>query len=370
MSFEYSDEKPPFRQNPDGSYPEQKPLGKKEDEATRTPVIDPTQTNKFEDKSFKHTAYAIQMNQVSLDLDFWSAVSFRRYMKREADSYDVFVNAWKTWTDEQNVNRTEQIADHDQDIEWGDGSNARVLVSGELLDEPCTVTVEWNWKQNPNARQYRKVQMSYRAETFMPTYADLEDDERLLADAILGRFSLLRDNHYGQGMPNLAEDAQTSYSLEDVAKAMHIALGRVNMNPQALSQFIIGPGTGQHFPKMFYNLLMTRTLIELIRQIDWGYLETPDIAGSPGVAYADRKAYYEKWKAERKDLEADAKVLEDNYTALMIRSRLTNSSVLVGGGLYGSGYGMMSNRMTNAIERGWLQNAYIPINVINGNVNR
>lgn len=370
MSFEYSDEKPPFRQNPEGSYPEPKPLGKKEDEATRTPVIDPTQTNKFEDKSFKHTAYAIQMNQVSLDLDFWSAVSFRRYMKREADSYDVFVNAWKTWTDEQNVNRTEQIADHDQDIEWGDGSNARVLVSGELLDEPCTVTVEWNWKQNPNARQYRKVQMSYRAETFMPTYADLEDDERLLADAILGRFSLLRDNHYGQGMPNLAEDAQTSYSLEDVAKAMHIALGRVNMNPQALSQFIIGPGTGQHFPKMFYNLLMTRTLIELIRQIDWGYLETPDIAGSPDVAYADRKAYYEKWKAERKDLEADAKVLEDNYTTLMIRSRLTNSSVLVGGGLYGSGYGMMSNRMTNAIERGWLQNAYIPINVINGNVNR
>lgn len=325
---------------------------------------DKTQKDVFEDKSVKHVARAKKLEEVSLHTDFYSAIAFRRFGKREADVKDVFVNAWRIETLENEENVRTQIDSEDRDVEIEDGSNARVLISGEVVDTPCTVEIEWNWLQTERSRHHRKVIMTYRAETFMPTYSALSDDERDLCNAIQGRFFLLRDNHYGQGMPNLAEDIQTEYSLEDVAKAMQIAVSRINMNAVRPTDFIIGDSKGAHFPKMFYNYLMIRTLIELIRSIVYGYLETPDINGTVGVAYADRRSYYEKWRNELKSLEDDAKALDATYQSLQVRSALTSSSVLVGGGIYGNSYGLGTNQMTAAIERGWMQNFYYPINVV------
>ena len=66
-------------------------------------------------------------------------------------------------------------------------------------------------------------------------------------------------------------------------------------------------------------------------------------------------------------LEADAKTLDGAYKRANLD--LTSSSVLVGGGLFGSTTGMFSNRMVNAISRGWQNFQFMPLDVTSVSTN-
>lgn len=330
-----------------------------------TPLVDTTQTEVYPDKSYKHIARARRYEFISLSTDNWSGISFRQFQRREVrpDKDSVYVHVWRTTTDDSMENHRESLVTHDDDIVWDSESDARYLIRAEWLDDPCTIEIEWHWNNGTTGRSGRKAALWYRAEDFMPTYCSLSESERLLCDSILGRFSLLRDNHYGQGMPNLAEDVQTSYSLEDIAECMYIALQRINMTAIQPTNYQLGEDAkGQSFPEIWYNLLMVETLIEVIRKLVWGYLETPDINGNTGVAYADRRGYYDRWRGVLGDLQSDAKALEESYRRQTLN--LTASSTLVGGGIYGRGSGFISNRMIQAVQRGWIQNMHIAPDIV------
>ena len=332
-----------------------------EDEEPAFPLADKTQTEIYPDKSYKHLAYAKKLNWISLDNDAWSAVSFRRYQRRETavNKDSVTVDVWKT-TDSADSMQTEiQLVESSKDIEWDSEAQAKFLLDGAWLDEPCTISVRWSWWNGSTPKSSRTAMLYYRAEAFMPTYCDLSQDEQDLAQAILNKFSLLRDNHYGNGMPNLAEDVQTSYSLEDVAIEMHLALSRINMTALQTTNFVLGSDKGTSFPKVFYNYLMTMAMAGLVKKFIIGYIETPSINGSTGVAYADRRDYMNRWQSLLQTLESDAKSLESAYKRMTLN--LTASSVLVGGGLFGSSSGMFSNRMTHALESGWQNFFYCPV---------
>lgn len=334
-----------------------------------TPLADKTQTEVYPDKSYKHIANAKHLHYISLDNDAWSAVAFRRYQRRESaiNKDSAYVDVWKI-TDNVDMTQTEeQVVDHSTEIEWGDDTHAKFFIDGQLLEEPCTLKVQWSWQNGSTPRSSRKAVLYYRAEAFMPTYCDLSEDEQELAQSILNKFSLLRDNHYGNGMPNLAEDAQTSYSLEDVAMEMQLALSRINMTAIQMTSFVIGSDKGARFPKVFYNYLMTMTMIGLVKKFIIGYVETPAINGSTGVAYADRRDYVNRWQSLLQSLESDAKALDGAYKRATLN--LTASSVLVGGGLFGSSSGMFSNRMVTAISRGWQDAFYLPVDTTSVSTN-
>lgn len=343
-------------------------------------VIDQTQTEVFPDKSVKHVARARKFNFISLDNDAWCAVSFRKYQLRKIspNKESVKVDIYAETTDDDMKNVRKQLvkdshvigSDQDEviDITWDSDSDAKILIRAEWLTEPVTIEVIWKWWNGSTSRSARQASVFYRAEEWMPTYADLSEDEQVLAVSILNRFSLLRDNHYGNGMPNLAEDVQTAYSLEDVAQEMHIALSRINMTAIQPTNFILGSDSGEHFPKAFYNYLMTVTMSGLVRKFVYGYLETPDINGNTGVAYADRKQYYNKWRQEQATLEEDSKTLEAAFKRATLN--LTASSVLVGGGMFGgSGGGIFTNRMVHALESGYQSAFFLPLDITTASTN-
>ena len=332
---------------------------------TANPMTDPHQTEVYPDMSYKHVARAVRYNFISMNTDNWSGISFRQYQRREvATNQDsVYVHVWRTITTSDMKNERESLVTEDRDVVWDSDSDARYLIRAEWLDDPCTIEVEWHWNNGTTPKSGRKASLWYRAEAFMPTYCSLSDSERLLCDSILGRFSLLRDNHYGNGMPNLAEDVQTSYSLEDIAECMYIAMQKINMTAIQPTDYHLGQdANGQSFPEVWYNLLMVETLIEVVRKLVWGYLETPDINGNTGVAFASRDEYWSRWRTILGDLQSDAKALEDSYKRQTLN--LTASSTLVGGGIYGRGSGFISNRMLQAIQRGWIQNMHIAPDIV------
>ena len=333
---------------------------------TANPMTDPHQTEVYPDMSYKHVARAVRYNFISMNTDNWSGISFRQYQRREAVTKQdsVYVHVWRTTTTSDMKNERESLVTEDRDVVWDSDSDARYLIRAEWLDDPCTIEVEWHWNNGTTPKSGRKASLWYRAEAFMPTYCSLSDSERLLCDSILGRFSLLRDNHYGNGMPNLAEDVQTPYSLEDNAECMYIAMQKINMTAIQPTDYQLGQdANGNSFPEVWYNLLMVETLIEVVRKLVWGYLETPDIAGaSPNVSFSDRRSYYDKWRAVLGDLQSDAKALEDSYKRQTLN--LTASSTLIGGGIYGRGSGFISNRMLQAIQRGWIQNMHITPDIV------
>lgn len=328
-------------------------------------LTDTSQTTIYPDKSIKHIAQARKYRQLSLDVDQYSAVSFRKYGKRSDPPRGgvMYANVWRETDKPGGGVLREQLCDKCTDIELDkDGANARLLLPAEWLSEPCILEVEWNWQQGQTPRTMRKHSMWYSAMYCMEEYASLTDSEQDLCNAILNRFSLLRDNHYGNSMPNLAEDIQTRFSLEDVAMEMQIACQRINGSVIQHTDYVVGDANGTHFPVEFYNLLMVSTMVGLIRKFVYGYLETPDIQGNAGVAYADRRQYYNKWKDELRDLQSDEKNLLDTFNRMHIN--FTGAATLVGGGVYGGGAkggGILSNSMMAAVQKGWMNSFYWPM---------
>lgn len=322
-------------------------------------LVDASQTEVYPDKSIKHIAHARKYKFLSLGLDQYCAISFRKYDRRPAppNRDTVTVDVYKELEGKQPT----KVVDGSKDIKWDTDYDAAFLISADLLDEPCWLEVQWNWWQGSTQRSARKWSMYYAAYSYMEDYASLTDSERQLCDSILNRFSMLRDNHYGNSMPNLAEDVQTDFTIDDIATEMSLAVQRINGSVTQPTNYVIGSEMGTHFPKEFYNLLMVSTMVNIIRKFVYGYLETPGINGNVNVAYADRTQYYNRWKDELRDLQADEKVLLDTYNRAHIN--FVGGAVLVGGGIFGGGSrfgGITSNAALAAISKGWRNSWFYP----------
>lgn len=314
--------------------------------------------------------------QISRGLDEWSSVSFRRHMRRPTppDRDSVYVDAYVEDHTRSGRLKRRRMVSGSTDIEWASDTEARWLIPVELTQDPHVIEVQWHWTTNGTDRSWS---LFYDCSVYMPSYADLSEEERDLAMACMNRFSLLHDNTYGNGMPNLSEEWQTDFSLEDIAQCMNIAVQRINSSAIQPTSYIIGDGRGQHFPVTFYNLLMTATLMEVVHRLMLGYLEQPSIVGSTGIAYADRRDYYQKWRQEYDLLKSDYDTLLPIYSRQTLN--LVASSVLVAGGLYGpgtagggrmGGNGWLTNSAITAAQRGWAINMFQPISVASINANR
>lgn len=345
-------------------------------------LVDGTQTEIYPDKSIKHRAQARTLRLVSLGLDFWSAISFRSFERRfkpplkDTVKVDVYL---ETDTDKGTIDRRQVVKDcidvnngDEYQVEWDPdmntdemtGSFAKFPVDSSFTQEPCNIEVVWKWHQNRNGSYQRKFSMYYSAREYMPEYASLSDDERDLCVSILNRFWGLFDNHYGNGMPNLAEEVQTHFGYETIARDMKIAVLKINSTAVQQTYYGIGESGLEHFPKAWYNLLMTDTLIEVIREFTYGYIEQPNVVGQVGVAYADRRDYLNRWNEAKKDLESDAATMMQAYSRYHLN--LAGSSVLVGGGLFGggSGSGIVKNSWSVAVQKGWHINMFQPVSVM------
>lgn len=345
-------------------------------------LIDTTQSTVYPDKSIKHRAAARQKRMLSLGLDDISAISFnmmeRRLKPPRRDS--VYVSMDRITEDENGTISRETVVSSNIDgetkeeypIYWDPAMNpdkdrgafAQWPIDSRFTQTPCDLEVTWHWTQNRDAYVDRHWTMYYSVREYMPTYASFNEDEKQLCMAILNRFWGLFDNHYGNGMPNLAEEVQTHFSYENVANDMEIAVSRINSKAIQPTSYGLGESGLQHFPKMWYNLLMTETMIDVIREFVYGYIEQPNIVGQVGVAYADRRDYVNRWNDAKRDLESDAAAMMSSYSRAHIN--FGASSVLVGGGLFGggsSGNAFIKNSTITAIQKGWYNNIYQPVNV-------
>lgn len=345
-------------------------------------LVDGGQTEIYPDKSIKHRAQARSLREVSLGIDFWSAISFRAYERRfkppvrdtvfvdvyvETDSGKGMVDRKQVIKDNTGVDDGETydiVWDPDMNTDEMTGSFAKFPVDSSFTQDPCNIEVVWKWSQNKAGIHKRKWSMFYSVREYMPTYASLSDDERDLCVSILNRFWGLFDNHYGNGMPNLAEEVQTHFGYETIANDMAIAVSKINSKAIQQTHYGIGDSGLEHFPKDWYNLLMTDTLIEVIREFIYGYIEQPNVVGQVGVAYADRRDYVNRWNDAKKDLEADAATLMQAYSRYHLN--FGGSSILVGGGFFGGGgkgSGLVKNSWSTAVQKGWHINMFQPVSV-------
>lgn len=210
---------------------------------------------------------------------------------------------------------------------------------------PLGLILTWYVADQPVWKQY------FMARYFMPLWSSLNTGVQTTLTGILHALELLHDNSYGNSKPNLAENIQVHYSMETIAQAAQTAL-------QVFQSQIIQPTNYSlnTFPPLYYGLLYTAALRELVHRFYIGYLETPDIHGDVGVAYADRHGYFDKWKTEYD------KLTETFQQQLSIYERqqldLTGAVDMVAGGFYGRGGAFMQNQRMQAIQNGIIQNQF------------
>lgn len=243
-------------------------------------------------------------------------------------------------------------------------------IPAEYTQQPSIFTIQWAWTVNNQQRYWNQY---YLVRNQLPLYLSLTDSEKALCEACLNQWCLLHDNHYGNSQPALSEDVQVHYDYDVVANCMIAACQEINTHTIVTTNFTVGnSGTsfmyggtgGGHFPVRFYNLLMLLTLANMADMNVIGYAETPEINGSTGVPYVDRKAYYQKWvdieKRYRDRAEPQFKAYKQTYY------NPCTGALLVGGGMFGGAgtSSLISNQTIGAIQRNILMNQYFPVNII------
>ena len=218
---------------------------------------------------------------------------------------------------------------------------------------PCGLTVQWsvviNGTSTPVFAQH------FMARYYMPLWVSLSSGVQGVLEAVVNTLEFLHDNSYGMSKPNVAENLQVRYSMEQISQCAQTSL-------LVWQSAIIQPTSYSlnSLPSKYYGLLYTATLRQLIFQLELGYLETPEgkNVDSPG---ADRREYYDRWKAEYDKL-------SDQYkTQLGIYEReqldLCGSVNLVAGGYFGRSGALIRNQELQAMQNGVIQNQFFPVTI-------
>ena len=187
---------------------------------------------------------------------------------------------------------------------------------------------------------------------YMPVYDSLLEGEKMVVQQISWMLGDLFDNTVG-GTPYFEGEFQTHYGYERIAQLMFIAVNKVNITKQPMTNFRVGPpnaGGGGAFPNKAYGLLQYATYVEVLRHFIRSYVEQPTIQGA-NVSFADRRDYMQRWQsvlADEKETYADMlRQFKRSYL------NLGAGNLIVAGGLYGGGnrrfvYGAYASSMRAA----------------------
>lgn len=230
------------------------------------------------------------------------------------------------------------------------------IIDGSYLSEPGTFKAVWTWDAQRKTKNFsRTYEVNYFAYFESPTYYSLSDEERDIVRSVSSRFADLYDNTLGRSRFNFFEQYQSTFGIERVAQMMEFACRVINNYMTPTTSYVIGDSTGPNFPRKWYSVLEVATYIELLRHAIRSYVEQPNVSGSTDIPYADRRDYVQRWGT----------VLEEtkgSFTAQLASMKrdhmnLGGVSALVSGGIYGT----ISTSAVNSLERGRLQNSYVPV---------
>lgn len=218
---------------------------------------------------------------------------------------------------------------------------------------PCGIDLQWgiviNGAPTPVFSQH------FMARYYMPLWNSLNQGVQGVMSAVVNTLEFLHDNSYGNSKPNLAENLQVHYSMEDIAQCASTSL-------MVWQSAIIQPTdyTLNSLPSKWYGLLYTATLRQLIFQFELGYLETPE-GKNVDIPGADRRSYYDRWKAEYDKLSDQYKAQLGIYEREQLD--LCGSVNLVGGGYFGRSGALIRNQELQAMQNGIIQNQFFPVTI-------
>jgi len=204
-----------------------------------------------------------------------------------------------------------------------------VPLSPEHTTLPGVIDVHWTYSVNNTPFYYIDY---YEVLEPMPFYEALSDDQKFVIEQTTWTMGDLFDSTTGG--PNLIEQFQTHYNYERLAQLLSVAVSRINVQGAIMTDYIVGPGENRPFPSHSLNVLFLAHYVEVIRHFCRTYVEQPQVMGSPGVSYLDRRDYLQRWQSILKDEQEELK----NAIRLFKRKELNlgSTSMIVAGGIFAS----------------------------------
>ena len=176
-----------------------------------------------------------------------------------------------------------------------------------------------------------------RITEYMPTYHSLRDWEQGTVDTVMFMLGDLFDST--EGGPHLQETYQAKFSPERLAQLMKVAVIRINTMGFPVTNYSVGGGPGNK-SQVHQNLRGLTTIglyIETLRHLIRSYVEQPEFRNQQ-INYTDRRDYMNRWQTvladELRDYEKNVRMAKRSLLSL------GGGSLLVSGGIYGSGRGI------------------------------
>ena len=174
----------------------------------------------------------------------------------------------------------------------------------------------------------------FRITEYMPTYHALRDWEQGAVDTVMFMLGDLFDST--DGGPNLQETYQAKFGPERVAQLLQVALTRINTTGQPFTNFGVGPGS-QETNQNIRGMVTIGLYLEVLRHLIRSYVEQPEFRNQQ-INYTDRRDYMNRWQSILQEEGRDfSKQLSLAKRSLL---GLGGGSLLVSGGIYGSGRGI------------------------------
>ena len=174
----------------------------------------------------------------------------------------------------------------------------------------------------------------FRVTEYMPTYHALRDWEQGAVDTVMFMLGDLFDST--DGGPNLQETYQAKFGPERVAQLLQVALTRINTTGQPFTNFGVGPGSRETHQNL-RGMVTIGLYLETVRHLIRSYVEQPSFQNQQ-INYTDRRDYMTRWQSILQEEGRDfGKQLALAKRTLM---GLGGGSLLVSGGIYGSGRGV------------------------------
>ena len=168
----------------------------------------------------------------------------------------------------------------------------------------------------------------------MPTYHALRDWEQGAVDTVMFMLGDLFDST--DGGPNLQETYQAKFGPERVAQLLQVALTRINTTGQPFTNYGVGPGSRETHQNL-RGMVTIGLYLETVRHLIRSYVEQPSFQNQQ-INYTDRRDYMTRWQSILQEEGRDfGKQLALAKRTLM---GLGGGSLLVSGGIYGSGRGV------------------------------
>lgn len=175
-----------------------------------------------------------------------------------------------------------------------------------------------------------------RITEYMPTYHSLRDWEQGTVDTVMFMLGDMFDST--DGGPNLQETYQAKFGPERVAQLFKVAVTRINTIGFPITNYEVGdfPGS-QETHKNLRGIMVIGLYIEVLRHLIRSYVEQPDFKNQT-INYTDRRDYLSRWQSVLQEESRDY----DKNVRMAKRSllNLAGGSLLVSGGIYGSGRGI------------------------------